>query len=171
MTRHTARTLGSLLALGLAWAVTGCMRGDAMSFEGLQALGSDYTTGWNSGNPTAVAAFFETSGSLKVNDAEPAVGRDAIAEGFVTGFPDMVLVMDSVRMAETGVEYHWTFMGTNTGPGGSGHAVRFSGYEEWTLSEVGLITQSLGHFDEAEYNRQLQFGVAGADPTGPAPGR
>ena len=57
------------------------------------------------------------------------------------------------------MEYHWTFIGTNTGPGGTGNAVRFSGYEEWTLGEEGRIARSLGHFDEAEYERQLEVGV------------
>lgn len=133
-----------------------------MTPDQLQALGAEYTAAWNSGNPTSVAAFFEPTGSLKVNQAEPAVGREAVAqvaEGFMTAFPDMVLTMDSVQLTEAGAEYHWTFEGTNTGPGGSGNRVRFSGYEEWTLSESGLVARSLGNFDEAEYNRQLQFGV------------
>ena len=86
----------------------------------------------------------------------------AVAQGFMTDFPDMVIEMDSLRMMEGIVEYHWTFTGTNTGPGGTGNAVRFSGYEEWTLGEDGSITSSLGHFDETEYNRQLEFGVDGS---------
>lgn len=133
-----------------------------MNPDELHALGSAYTAAWNSGDPSAVAAFFEPSGSLKVNEGEPAVGRDGVAgvaEGFMTAFPDMLLTMDSVRLTEAGAEYHWTFEGTNTGPGGSGNRVNFSGYEEWTLSEGGLVARSLGHFDEAEYERQLQFGV------------
>ncbi len=135
-----------------------------MDLKEMQALGAEYTAGWNSRDPDAVAAFFDSSGSLKVNQAEPAVGREAIArvaEGFMTAFPDMVLSMDSVRLVDAGAEYYWTFQGTNSGPGGSGHRVKFSGYEEWSLSEAGLIARSLGHFDEAEYNHQLQFGVGG----------
>ena len=134
-----------------------------MDSEGLHEFATEYTAGWNSQQPSRVADHFEKTGSLKVNDAEPAVGRAAVtevAEGFMTAFPDMVLVMDSLRPTNGVVQYHWTFIGTNTGPGGTGNAVRFSGYEEWTLSEAGLIAVSLGHFDEAEYNRQLEFGVA-----------
>ncbi len=44
---------------------------------------------------------------------------------------------------------------TNTGPGGSGKAVRISGYEEWRLGADGLIAESMGRFDETDYNRQL----------------
>ena len=70
--------------------------------------------------------------------------------------------MDSLRLEPDPIEYHWTLIGTNTGPGGTGNAVRISGYEEWTMSEGGLIASSRGHFDEAEYNRQLEHGVGGA---------
>jgi hypothetical protein len=39
--------------------------------------------------------------------------------------------------------------------------VRFSGYEEWTFTADGLVAASLGHFDAAEYARQLAHGVDG----------
>jgi len=162
MIEKPVRALGSLGVRPLVLA--SCAQGDDMDLEAMQGFAAAYTAAWNSGDPSAVAAFFEPSGSLKVNEAEPAVGRDAIArvaEGFMTAFPDMVLTMDSVRLSGSGIEYHWTFEGRNTGPGGTGHRVRFSGYEEWTLSEAGSVARSLGHFDEAEYNHQLQFRVEG----------
>lgn len=136
-----------------------------MDGERLREFGVQYTAAWSSHDAASVASFHNESSSLKVNDGEPAVGREAItavAQGFMTAFPDMVVLMDSLRTTESTVEYHWTFIGTNTGPGGTGNAVRFSGYEEWTLGEDGLIAASLGHFDEAEYNRQLEFGVEGS---------
>jgi hypothetical protein len=51
--------------------------------------------------------------------------------------------------------YRWTLTGTNTGPGGTGRPVRISGQEEWTFGADGLIAESRGHFDQADYNRQL----------------
>jgi hypothetical protein len=48
-----------------------------------------------------------------------------------------------------------TLTGTNTGPGGTGRAVRISGFEVWQIGEGGLIAKSEGHFDEVEYRRQL----------------
>lgn len=130
----------------------------------LQELGAAYTAAWNSREPSKVARLYAEDGSLTVNDAAPAVGREAIADvarGFMTAFPDMVLTMDSVRTRAGTVEYHWTFVGTNTGPGGTGAPVRFSGYEAWTLARDGLIVSSLGHFDEADYRRQLAEGATG----------
>jgi hypothetical protein len=117
-----------------------------------------YTAAWCSQDPARVASFFAPNGSLKVNDAVPAVGRDAItgvARGFMSAFPDMRVLMDEVSGDNRAVIYRWTLVGTNTGPGGKGYAVRISGYEEWHLDADGLIAQSLGHFDAADYQRQI----------------
>lgn len=56
-------------------------------------------------------------------------------------------------------EYHWTLIGINTGPGGTGHRVRISGFERWQIGADGLIASSQGGFDSAEYQRQLERGV------------
>ena len=130
----------------------------------LMEFGTKYTAAWCSQDPASVAAFFAEKGSLKINDAPPSVGRTAItaaAQGFMTAFPDMVVAMDSVSLEGGGAVYRWTLTGTNTGPGGTGKAVRISGYEEWTFGADGLIAESRGHFDEAEYNRQLKGGFGG----------
>ena len=58
--------------------------------------------------------------------------------------------------------YNWTFAGTNTGPGGTGEQVLFSGFEEWEIGAGGLIAGSLGHFDGADYRRQLEHGASAA---------
>ena len=116
--------------------------GGGMSTEELNDHANRYTAAWNSGNPDSVAAFFSENGSLKVNDAEPAVGREAIANvarGFMTAFPDMTLEMRELRIGEESVQYHWRFTGTNTGPGGTGAPVDFGGYEEWTFGEDKLV--------------------------------
>lgn len=124
----------------------------------LKAFGAQYTAAWCSQNASSVATFFAESGSLQINEGSPAVGRMAIAaaaQGFMTAFPDMVVTMDSVSLEGGRAIYRWTLTGTNTGPGGTGKAVRISGYEQWTFGPDGLIAESKGHFDEAEYNRQL----------------
>ena len=130
-----------------------------MDTEKMNAFATRYTTAWCSQKAASVAAHFATDGSLKINAGEPAVGREAItasAQAFMTAFPDMVVQLDSISLEGEHAVYHWTLIGTNTGPGGSGKPVRISGYEEWTISSDGLIQRSLGHFDEAEYARQLQ---------------
>src|SRR5438552_13482025 len=99
-------------------------------------------------------------------------------------FPDMVVTFDKVVREPRGTVFHWILTGTNTGPGGSGKRVRISGYELWKIDNGaggsratwtgmpervgeqggesindGLIAESKGHFDSAEYERQLQQGV------------
>lgn len=128
-----------------------------MDTDQLEEFANAYTDAWNSREPARVSAFFEQEGTLFVN-GEPAAGRAAItgvAESFMTAFPDLKLVMDRLEVLEDGARYHWTFSGANTGPGGTGNAVRFSGYEEWRFGSAGLIDVSEGHFDAEDYERQL----------------
>ena len=124
----------------------------------LSELANQYTSAWCSKNAASVAAFFSPAGSLKINDGSPAIGRAAIAsaaQSFMTAFPDLVVQMDRLIIDGAGIEYHWTLMGTNTAPGGTGNSVRISGYEEWRFGVDGLIDESKGHFNKSEYDRQL----------------
>jgi hypothetical protein len=43
----------------------------------------------------------------------------------------------------------------------TGETRRGSGYDEWRIDNDGLIAESKGRFDSAEYERQLIFGVVG----------
>lgn len=133
-----------------------------MTADQLEAFATRYTAAWCSHDPNAVASFFAEDGSIAVNGGEPAVGRAAIAElvqGFYDAFPDTVVIMDRVRGAADKAVYLWTYEGTNTGPGGTGHAVRFNGWESWTFSADGLVAVSVGNFDAEEYEHQLAEGV------------
>lgn len=132
----------------------------------LEDFAARYTAAWCSQNPASVAAFFSSQGSLAINGGPPAQGRSGITEvarSFMTAFPDLRVVMDEVLARENGAEYHWTLLGTNTGPGGTGHRVRISGFERWQFGADGLIFRSQGQFDSAEYQRQLEHGVAEQD--------
>ena len=132
-----------------------------MDSKTLNDFATRYTAAWCSQHAASVASFFEEQGSLKINDGAPAVGRAAItksAQSFMTAFPDIVVKMDRLVVKGANTEYHWTLTGTNTGPGGTGRFVKISGFEEWRLGPDGLIAQSLGHFDAADYERQLKVG-------------
>jgi predicted ester cyclase len=78
----------------------------------------------------------------------------------MSAFPDMVVKMDGLSREGDRIVYEWTLIGTNTGPGGHGAKVRISGREEWAFGADSLIAESRGHFDAADYQRQL--GGAGA---------
>jgi hypothetical protein len=53
------------------------------------------------------------------------------------------------------VLYRWTFIGTNTGQGGTGNEVRISGFEDWKIGQDGLIADSKGHYDARDWDRQV----------------
>ena len=128
----------------------------------LRDLAAQYTAAWCSQNPERVAAFFSPDGYLRVNDDPAALGRAAItqvAQSFMTAFPDLSVMMDDLLLRDDVVEYHWTLIGTNTGPGGTGRRVRISGSETWRFGSDGLIASSQGRFDAPEYRRQLQEGI------------
>ena len=132
----------------------------------LRDFAERYTAAWCSKDAAGVAAFYSLSGSLSINDGAPAIGRSAIAEaaqGFMSDFPDLVVVMDDVLVQGDNAVYHWTLAGTNTGPGGTGKRVRISGFEVWRIGADGLIAESQGHFDNAIYQHQLKHGIAEPD--------
>lgn len=159
------RTVEGWLTVPVVVLLAGCSTGEGdMHAATLEDFTTRYAAAWSTGDPASVAAFYAEDGSLTVNDGEPALGREGVTEvarGFMTTFPDLVVYLDSLVVRDEAVEFHWTFTGTNTAPGGTGNAVRISGYEEWTLGGDGLIARSLGHYDQAEYDRQLEFGVDG----------
>jgi hypothetical protein len=66
--------------------------------------------------------------------------------------------MDDVSRDSDRTKVHWTLIGTNPGPDATGKRVRISGYELWEIDNGGLIAESKGHFDSAEYD-QLKHGV------------
>ena len=134
-----------------------------MTPDELREFAQRYTEAWCSQDPARVAAHYASDGSLTINDGPPSVGRAAITEAarsFMDAYPDMQVQMHDLRLDGATREYHWTFTGTNSGPGGTGRAVRISGFEEWTIGDGGLIAASLGHYDEADWNRQLEAGEA-----------
>lgn len=127
-----------------------------MISDELNDFAARYAKAWCSQNPESVAAFFAGNGSLQVNDAPPAVGGRAIgdiARGFMRDFPNMTVTCDKIQPARDRTAFHWTLTGTHAA---TGKHVRISGCELWKFSNDGLIAESTGHFDAAEYERQLK---------------
>ena len=125
----------------------------------LRDFAERYTAAWCSGEPQRVAEHYAPNGSLTINGGTPSVGRAAITEaarGFMDAFPGMAVLFDDLRERGDLVEYHWTLDGVHAE---TGTHVRISGREEWTIGGDGLVADSQGHYDEAEYERQVAEGV------------
>lgn len=118
-----------------------------------------YTAAWCSQDAANVAQFFATNGSLTINGGTPSVGRSAItkaAQGFMTAFPDLKLDMNDLVERHEKMIYQWTLEGTHSR---TGQRVRISGFEAWRIGDDGLIAESLGNFDAADLERQVEHGV------------
>lgn len=143
----------------LAGAASGQATDQPIDEPRLVDFATRYAEAWSSQDPEQLASFYTEGGSLSVNGGEPAVGRAEIAakaKGFMEAFPDMLVVVDAVEPRDGGAVFRWIWTGTNTGPGGTGREVDMTGFEEWTFGEGGLIAESRGSYDEAEYLRQVE---------------
>ena len=117
-----------------------------------------YTDAWCSQDPARVAEHYAPGGTIAINGGTPTEITEVV-RSFMTAFPDIQVFMDDVVVKDEAIEFHWTFVGTNTGPGGTGNRVRISGFEEWKFGDDGLVAESQGHYDQAEYDRQLEHGA------------
>lgn len=125
----------------------------------LHAFATRYAAAWSNHRAGEVVAFYSPNGSLTINGAAPAVGRmalEASVQAFMTGYPDLVVSCDRLVQVGERVHFHWTLIGTNSGPGGTGRQVRISGFEDWQFGDDFLVAQSLGHYDAADWDRQVQ---------------
>jgi len=109
-----------------------------------------YAEAWCSHDPESVAAFFAENASLAVNGGPPAPPLE-VARAFMRDFPDMTVTFDKIEPRGDRTAFHWTLTGTYAG---TGNHVRISGYELWKIRD-GLIAESSGHFDAADYERQV----------------
>lgn len=121
----------------------------------IEQLARTYTDAWCSRDPARVAGNYAPGGMIAINGGDPSEITE-VAEAFIAAFPDIEVFMDDLVLREDGsVEYRWTFTGTSAE---TGKSVRVPGYEEWTITPDGLIAESRGHYDQAEYDRQVQHG-------------
>ena len=130
-----------------------------MTSDELNKFAQRYATAWCSGDPKKVAAFLAEDGSISINGGPAAIGGAAISRealAFMTTFPDIIVTLDKLEPRGDATAFHWTLTGTNSGPGGNGNKVRISGYELWKIDNNGLIAESEGNFDAADYERQMR---------------
>ncbi|MBV8740847.1 MAG: nuclear transport factor 2 family protein [Sinobacteraceae bacterium] len=132
-----------------------------MNDSSLVAFATRYTAAWCSHSASSVASFYSETGSLAINDGVPAIGRPAIetaVQSFMSAYPDLLVEFGRLQLKGDRVLYHWTFIGTNNGPGGTGNLVRIDGYEDWKIGPDGLIASSKGHYDAQDWARQANGG-------------
>lgn len=131
----------------------------ALDENKMRDFARSYADAWCRHDPAQVAAHYVPGGMIAINGGERSEITEA-ARSFMDAFPDIQVYMDDVVFKDEIVEFHWTFTGTNTGPGGTGKSVRISGFEEWTLGDDGRVVESKGNYDSNEYDRQIEHGAS-----------
>lgn len=125
----------------------------------VQEMAEAYAAAWSSGDASAVASFYTEDGKITINNGDPHEGRDALLNmitGFYAEFPGLTVSLDHLRVAGNHVMFGWVLKGTHAE---TGKSVAVPGWEEWDLDDNGKVKTSLGWFDGAEYDRQVQEGV------------
>jgi steroid delta-isomerase-like uncharacterized protein len=152
-------------------ATTGARIGEGAepieSMQWLREFGERYTAAWNSHDPTAVAACAHQDVVwIDPALAEPAIGRDAVAD-FVrsssVAFPDLTFsdlgkpaLTDDSRAAYV----PWRMTATNTGPidppgfAATRKSIAVDGFDVWQFRDE-LIWRYEGIYDFSAVARQL----------------
>jgi predicted ester cyclase len=118
----------------------------------LTEFATRYAEAWCSHNPEAVVVFYAKNASISVNGGASAPIAE-IARSFMRDFPDMIVTFDKLETRGDRIAFHWTLIGTYAQ---NENRVRISGYELWKIDNDGLIAESKGNFDAADYERQLK---------------
>lgn len=133
--------------------------GAFVTAQQIQTLGAAYAAAWCSHLPAAVAAFFAADGQIRINNGDVHKGHAALAAmaaGFYADFPDLTVLCDDVRASGSHVLFSWTLEGHHVT---TKNFVRVGGWEEWELDASLKVKSSLGWFDAAEYQRQIDHGL------------
>ncbi len=123
-----------------------------MRSDELKNFARKYADAWSRHDRDAVVRFYAKNALITVNEGEPTPIAE-VAKSFMRDFPDMIVTFDKLEPRGDRVAFHWTLIGTYAG---TGNEVRISGYELWKIDGDGLIAESKGHFDAADYERQLK---------------
>ena len=123
-----------------------------MTTHVLTKFAARYAQAWSSHDPERSLPLCQRGAAINVNGGPPTPIVE-VAHGFLRDFPDMIVKLE--RRADR-TAFHWTLTGTYAG---RGTHPRISGYELWKIGDDGLIAESSGQFDAAEYERQVKHGV------------
>ena len=120
-----------------------------------RSMAQKHCEAWTNKTPEVVASRYAEAATMIMNGGEPMTSRSQIcdmAAGFMADFPDLVLSLGTVLVANRHMIYAWTFEGHHRE---TGNYVRFSGWEEWDLDDDLKVIKSFGWYDGADYERQV----------------
>jgi len=128
----------------------------------IRTLAERQTAAWDNHDAITLSNNYSETGWIIINGGTPWAGRAGLvtmASSYMEAFPDLGMTMVDIHIAGDRAVWSWNLTGTNTGPGGTGQAVNFSGYEVWRIDKDCLIAESYGYYDSAAYLQQVEHGA------------
>ena len=152
----------NLLNLALASCVlflASCASNTADHEAELKPLVDTYLAAWNTGNTDLL------DGIVPDNFSRTAPGQnvknrtelEAAVKGLRAAYPDMKVIADDVHYAKDRAFIHWTYTGTNTGPGDApptNKPVKSRGYTSLYFKNGRIFFEDV-YFDALDWNTQL----------------
>lgn len=132
---------------------------------------NSFMAGWNDGNldglDAGMAATFQRH-SPGPYSADGLLAFKKVVTDVRTSYPDMKVTLDQSYFMKDASFHHWTFTGTNTGPGAApptGKAVKVPGMTR-LMYQDGKVVDELVYFDALDMQQQLGYTLA--PPASPA---
>lgn len=144
--------------------IAGCQQPKPDASQELKPLVDKFVEVWNNGNYDELDSIFDPGFVRTENELPDVQGVDGLKKvisGFRTAFPDLKLTVNDEVYAENSAAVHWTFSGTNTGPGEmppTGKSVNIWGLEILHFVN-GKISKQMVTYDEKPLLVQLGFTI------------
>jgi len=142
---------------------TGCQQQKDYSKE-LKPLTDKYSEAWRTGNVEGLEAIVDPNFVRHADKGSSADGLENlknVIKAFKAAYPDLKLVFSEEFYAENQYAGHWSFTGTNTGPGEippTGKSV-----SQWGVSLIhfkdGKIVEEWDGFDNVPLLEQLGYTI------------
>ena len=121
---------------------------------------------WNEKDLSQLDQFFSQEFKRRVNNVEIASNKEELTANiqvYLTGFPDLNLLIDDILPYHDQVIMNWTITGTNTGVFGefpaTGKKIKVSGLSHLSFDENGKISYEDIFYNELSLLQQLGYSL------------
>ncbi|MFV1977205.1 MAG: ester cyclase [Candidatus Scalindua sp.] len=149
--------------LTVFFVIVGCQQNTDYSAE-LKPLVDKYNSAWETGNVDGLDAIFDPNFVRHADKGSSADGIEnlkKVIKAFKTAYPDLKLIFSEEFYGENQYAGHWSFTGTNTGPGEippTGKSV-----SQWGVNIIhfkdGKIVEEWDGFDNVPILKQLGYTI------------
>jgi predicted ester cyclase len=161
---HAILKASSLFLVVSVILIAGCQPQAPDYSKELKPLTDKYNQAWQTGNVDGLDAVFDPNFVRHADKGSSADGLEnlkKVIQGFKAAYPDLKLVFSEEFYGENQYAGHWSFTGTNTGPGEfppTGKSVSMWGVNIIHFKD-GKIVEEWDGFDNAPVLEQLGYTI------------